>query len=125
MAVVVLGFVHNTLASDSAEVAIDAGKLQPPVLTIPLGQRVVFVNRTQRPAHVEFPGASDKHTTLRANGRTWAMISRPGPHPYVVSLGSPNARHLHGVIQAVEIEDASSGSPTCDATPAPTICIER
>jgi plastocyanin len=124
VALVMLGFMNNTLASDGAEVTIEAGKLQPGVLTVSLGQRVVFVNRSQWHAHVAFAGASDRHTTVRANGRTWAMVSRPGPHPYVVSLGSPDARHLHGVIQAVETEDTSSGSPTCDAMPATSICIE-
>ena len=121
---VILGFENDTSGSASAEVVIDTTKLRPLVLTIPVGQPVVFVNRSHWHVDVDFPGAPNGHTTFRENGRTWAVVSRPGAHPYVVSFGPRNGRHLHGVIEAVEAEATSSGPPTCGAMRVIAICIE-
>jgi hypothetical protein len=110
-------------AADSIVVRADA--VEPPVLRTTTGERVTFVNRSQRPVHVEFAGNARAHhvVQLPARGEIWAVFHRAGPHPYVVHVGDVRERTLRGVVEAIDVSPPPVEPPEC-AVSVMDVCVE-
>ena len=106
-------------------IVVEATRLVPPVLTMTSGQRVTFVNRTQRRAHVEFVRDGGEHHLVQipAGGPIWAIFFRPGTHAYVVHVYGDRTETLAGSVEVVGDEHHKYESPDCVAT-VMGVCIE-
>lgn len=113
-----------TAAAENDTIVIEAAKLEPPILKTATERRVTFVNRSGRPAHVDFVGAAGEHRVFQVPGEIWAIFHRPGVHTYVVHLErGANVVTLRGAVEAVDEPDVSH--PTCDDLTVMGVCIER
>jgi len=111
-------------AAEQDTIVIEATRLQPSILRTTTEQRVTFVNRSGRPAHVDFVRRSGEHRVFQVPGRIWAIFHRAGVHPYVVHLErGTNVVTLHGTVEAVDEPDVSH--PICDNLTVMGVCIER
>jgi plastocyanin len=124
--VVVLALMMPAHASPEATIVIEATRLVPPVLTTMAGERVEFVNRAQRPVHVEFADSGRGHHVVQvpAGGPIWAIFHRPGTHPYVVHVyHGTRTDTLAGSVEVAEDPHHKYQSPECVAT-IMGVCIE-
>jgi len=103
--------------TSAAEITITATAIEPPVLQVPAGTRVDFVNRTQRSVHVEFGVDPRQHQVVQipATGPIWAVFHRPGTHPYAVHVyGGGGLTTLLGRVEVVIDPEHPWESKTCD-----------
>jgi plastocyanin len=106
----------SSAAALDETIVIEATKLVPPVLKTTTGQRVDFVNRSDRAVHVEFGGDGRQHHVVQmpAGGPIWVVFHRPGTHPYVVHVYERRGiRALGGVVEVVEDATHTWDSQTC------------
>ena len=123
--VVALAAVPAPLAWADDEIVIEVSKLNPPLLKTTVGERVTFVNRSGRTAHVEFIGNSGRHRVFQVSNEIWAIFHRPGLHPYEVHFSAPKAAALRGTVEAVEDPSGRADPHTCDSFTVMGECIER
>ena len=111
-----------TAAEDT--IVIEATRLEPPILKTATERRVIFINRSGRPVHVDFVVASGEHRVFQVPGQIWAIFHRAGVHQYVVHLErGANVVTLQGTVEAVDEPDVSH--PICDDLTVMGVCIER
>ena len=123
--VAVLAVLAPALVRADDTVIIEATRLLPPVLQTTTGQRVTFVNRSQRAAHVEFVRDGGEHHLVQVpvGGPIWAIFHRPGTHAYVVHVYGARTETLAGSVEVVGDEHHKYESPDCVAT-VMGVCIE-
>jgi plastocyanin len=108
--------VASSAAALDETIVIEATRLDPAVLKTTTGQRVDFVNRSQRAVHVEFGGDVRQHHVVQipAGGPIWVVFHRPGTHPYVVHVYERREiRALSGMVEVVEDATHKWDSQTC------------
>jgi hypothetical protein len=107
------------------EIVIRATGTDPPVLRTVAGRRVSFVNRAERPVHVEFGDDPRRHHVVQVPlvGPIWAIFHRPGTHPYVVHVYDGQTVILRGLVEVGEDPERPWGSGTC-GTVVMGDCIE-
>lgn len=124
--VAVLALMMPAHASPEPTIVIEATRLVPPVLNTMTGERVTFVNRSGRAAHVEFHRDGGEHQLVQipAGGPIWAIFHRPGTHAYVVHVyyGRRMAT-LAGSVEVAEDPHHRYESPDCVAA-IMGVCIE-
>jgi plastocyanin len=115
-------------AAAEDRIVIEAGDLRPAVVETTVDDRVTFVNRSGRVAHVEFFGTSSEHRVFQIPGEIWAEFHVPGRHAYAVHLSGASGRvvELRGVVVVGKNPAAQSGPPECDgAVTVMGVCLER
>ena len=111
-------------AAEQDTIVIEATRLQPSILRTTTEQRVTFVNRSGRPAHVDFVRGSGEHRVFQVPGQIWAIFHRQGVHAYEVHLeGGAKVMTLRGAVEA--IDEPETGHPTCNDLTVMGVCIER
>ena len=88
LALLVAAMALGVAQAAATEIIITATAIEPPVLRVPTGERVDFVNRTGRNVHVEFGADPRQHEVVQIplTGPIWAVFHRPGTHPYAVHV---------------------------------------
>ena len=110
-----------------AQIVITATTIEPAVLRVATGERVNFVNRTQRNVHVEFGNDPRQHEVVQIplTGPIWAVFHRPGTHPYAVHVyGGGQLTTLLGRVEVVGDPEHPWESKTCGAIVMGN-CIEQ
>ncbi|MBI2167992.1 MAG: hypothetical protein HYU28_00615 [Actinobacteria bacterium] len=109
----------------AAVVVIETAALRPSVLATTVGRRVTFVNRSGRPAHVEFlPGHGDGHRVFQVPGQIWAVFNRPGRHHYVVHFSVRREADLRGAVDVAEDPNGRPAYPECTELSVMGECLE-
>lgn len=123
--VVALALLTPAHARADETIVVEATRLVPPVMTTMTGQRVTFVNRSQRHVHVEFARDGGEHHLVQvpAGSPIWAIFHRPGMHAYVVHVYGDRTETLAGSVEVVEDPHHKYESPECLAT-IMGVCIE-
>ncbi len=124
--VAILALMVPAHASPEETIVIDAARLVPPVLNTMTGERVTFVNRSGRAAHVEFHRDGGEHHLVQvpAGGPIWAIFYRPGTHAYVVHVYYERRTDtLVGSVEVAEDPHHRYESPNCVAA-VMGVCIE-
>lgn len=123
--VVALALLTPVRAWADETVVVEASRVVPPVLTTMTGQRVTFVNRSQRHVHVEFARDGGEHHLVQVpvGGPIWAIFHRPGRHAYEVHVFGRETVTLAGSVEVVEDPHYKYESPECVAT-IMGVCIE-
>ena len=114
-------------AGADGAIVVQLNGVEPAVLRTLTGERVDFVNQTERPVHVQFFGDARGHDVIQIRGAAtiWAVFHRPGKHYYEVHIfHHGRERALRGVV------DVTEGTPRTDEPPAcgvevMGVCIER
>ncbi len=99
-----------------AEVVLTPTAIEPAVLRVAAGERVDFVNRTQRNVHVEFGVDPRQHEIVQIplTGPISAVFHRPGIHPYAVHVyGGGGLTTLVGRVEVVENPEHPWEGTTC------------
>lgn len=112
-------------AAAAGEIVIEAAALRPPVLATTVGQRVTFVNRSGRPAHVEFLRDQGEHRVFQVPGQIWAVFNRLGRHHYVVHFSARREGDLRGAVDVAEDPDGRPAVPVCTELSVMGECLER
>lgn len=102
--------------ADATQIVITAAAVEPAVLRVPTGERVDFVNRTQRNVHVEFGADPRQHEVVQfpSTGPIWAVFHRPGTHPYAVHVyGGGQLTTLLGRVEVVDNPEHPWEPTTC------------
>jgi plastocyanin len=110
----------------ATEIIITATAIEPRMLRATTGERVNFVNRSQRSVHVEFGSDPRQHEVVQfpSTGPIWAVFHRPGIHPYAVHIyGGGGLTTLQGLVEVVIDPQHPRESETCGAIVMGT-CIE-
>jgi hypothetical protein len=100
----------------AAQVVITATAIESAELRVPTGERVDFVNRTERNVHVEFGADQEQHEVVQvpATGQIWAVFHRPGTHPYAVHVyGGGQLTTLLGRVEVVDNPEHPWEATTC------------
>lgn len=108
-------------------IVVQLNALEPPVLRATTGDRVDFVNRTERPVHVQFGGDAQGHDVVQILGTAtiWAVFHRPGKHPYEVHIfHHGRERTLHGLVEVTAGAQRPVDPPSCGIE-VMGVCIER
>jgi hypothetical protein len=108
-------------------VVVQLSGVEPAVLGTLTGQRVDFVNRTERPVHVQFFGDARGHDVIQISGAAtiWAVFHRPGTHYYEVHVfHHGRERALRGVVDVTEGTSRAAEPPACGVE-VMGVCIER
>ncbi len=108
-----------------SKIGIEANWLDPPVLRATVGERVTFVNRSGRTAHVEFIGDSGRHHVEQVPDQIWAVFHRPGRHAYVVHFPDGSAPDLHGAVEVVTDPREQRDPQGCVGVTVMGVCLER
>lgn len=119
LALLVASLALGVAQAAAAEITITATAIEPPVLRVPTGTRVDFVNRTQRNVHVEFGADPRQHEVVQfpTTGPIWAVFHRPGTHPYAVHIyGGGGLTTLQGLVEVVIDSEHPWESKTCGVT---------
>ena len=125
-ALLVAAMALGVAQATATEVIITATAIAPPVLRVPAGERVDFVNRTQRNVHVEFGADLRQHEVVQfpLTGPIWAVFHRPGTHPFAVHVyGGGQLTTLLGRVEVVDNPEHPWESTTCGVV-AMGNCIE-
>ena len=99
-----------------AQIVITATTIEPAVLRVPTGERINFVNRTQRNVHVEFGVDPRQHEVVQIplTGPIWTVFHRPGTHPYAVHVyGGGQLTTLLGRVEVVDNPEHPWEATTC------------
>jgi plastocyanin len=116
LALLVASLALGVAQAAATEITIMETAIDPPVLRVPTGARVDFVNRAQRNVHVEFGADPRQHQVVQVplTGPIWAVFHRPGTHPYVVHVWADRLpTTLAGVIEVVDDPQHPWKSLTC------------
>lgn len=121
----VLAVLAPARARADETIVVEATRVVPPVLRTMTGQRVTFVNRSQRHVHVEFARDGGEHHLVQVpvGGPIWAIFHRPGRHAYEVHVFGRETVTLAGSVEVVEDPHYKYESPACVAT-IMGVCIE-
>ncbi len=121
----VLAVLAPARARGDETIVVEATRVVPAVLTTMTGQRVTFVNRSQRHVHVEFARDGGEHHLVQVpvGGPIWAIFHRPGRHAYEVHVFGRETVTLAGSVEVVEDPHNKYESPSCVAT-IMGVCIE-
>ena len=104
-------------------VLIQADRLGPAALQTTVEQRVTFVNRSGRIAHIDFGGDGAEHHVFQVPGSIWAIFHRVGRHAYVVHFESGRRGSLQGQVDVAE-GPRDEGPQTCTSVTVMDVCIE-
>ena len=116
LALLVAALALGVAQAAATEIVITATAIEPPVLRVPAGERVDFVNRTGRNVHVEFGADPRQHEVVQVplTGPIWAVFHRPGTHPYAVHVyGGGQLTTLLGRVEVVIDPQHPWESKTC------------
>ena len=118
LVIVLLGpaLLLATGVADAAQIVITATAIEPAVLRVATGERVDFINRTQRNVHVEFGNDPRQHEVVQIplTGPIWAVFHRPGTHPYAVHVyGGGQLTTLLGQVEVVDNPEHPWKTTTC------------
>ena len=116
--------VPHTLWAEEQVVIYTTGVL-PGVLKIKPEERVLFVNRTGKTVHVEFPEASDRHHVFQVPDQIWAVFHSTGRHPYVVHLTDGPTVELRGAVDVESDPRGRSDSQPCNGVTVLGTCLQR
>jgi plastocyanin len=106
-------------------IVIEQAALRPRVLATVVGQRVAFVNRSGRLAHVEFlPGHGDGHRVFQVPGEIWAVFNRPGRHHYVIHFSTRREGDLRGAVEVTADPGGGQAVPVCTGLSVMGECLE-
>jgi plastocyanin len=114
-------------ASAGATIAVQLNGVEPSLLRTTTGERVDFINRTERLVHVQFTDDSRRHEVVQipGTGTIWAVFHRPGEHPYEVHVVfDGRERTLRGLVEVREGAPPPANPPSCGVT-VMGVCIER
>ena len=121
------GLLPRGVAAED-RIVIETGTVRPALVETTVGDRVTFINRSGRIAHVEFLGTSSEHRVFQIPGQIWAEFHVPGRHEYVIHLSGGSARmvELRGAAEVREDPAAQPGLPECHgAVTVMGVCLER
>ena len=107
------------------KIMIEANWLDPPVVTVPVDERVTFVNRSGRAAHVEFLGDSGRHHVTQVPTEIWVIFHAPGRHPYVVHFPEARGADLRGVVEVMADPRGGAETRSCNGLTVMGACLER
>jgi plastocyanin len=116
IALLFLGLSLGVAYAAPAEIVVTPTAIEPAVLRVPAGERVDFVNRTQRNVHVEFGIDPRQHEVVQIplTGPISAVFHRPGTHPYAVHVyGGGGLTTLVGRVEVVENPEHPWEGTTC------------
>ena len=116
LALLVASLALGVADAAATEVIITATAIVPPVLRVPAGERVNFVNRTQRNVHVEFGVDPRQHEVVQIplTGPISAVFHRPGTHPYAVHVyGGGQMTTLLGRVEVTDNPEHPWEGTTC------------
>jgi hypothetical protein len=119
----VLTLPMPSVAAGQSEVIITTTALEPRVLQSTSAQRVIFVNRSGRPVHVEFKGSAAGHNVFQVADRIWAQFHTAGPHLYVVHFPDGGIRELRGVVEVGHVSERGGELPTCRGITVEGACL--
>jgi hypothetical protein len=108
--------LHAGVVESVSQVVIEADRLEPRMLETLTGTRVVFLNRTGRPVHLQFSDERGRHEVVQVpvTGPLWAVFHRPGTHPYTVHIYGRHTVALDGVVSVTTDATHQWQSGTCD-----------
>ncbi len=121
--VLVLALPGASAAASQTEVIITATSLEPRVLQTTTAERVIFVNRSGRPVHVEFKGSAAGHEVFQVKDRIWAQFHTAGPHLYLVHLRDGGVRELRGVVEVGHVSERGDELPTWRGITVDGVCL--
>ncbi len=120
---------HATIVANEfivGEVIIEAGALYPQVLLTAPERKVVFVNRSGRPVHLQFMMKNGgQHHVVQVPESIWAVFHRPGRHEYEVHFGDRAMHDLHGAVEVVGDPYGGPDPLTCSGITVQGACLER
>ena len=128
MAILTLyGSLMPPAAAAADRIVIEAGALRPDFVETTVGDRVTFVNRSDRVVHVEFLGTSSEHRVFQNPGEIWAEFHLTGRHEYLVHLsGGGRATELRGTVVVHEDPSARTVPRECNGfVTVMGVCLER
>ncbi len=96
-----------------ALIVVEVARVAPATVTVPGDGEVRFVNRSQRPIHVQFLDESGHHHLFDVASSIGAIFHRAGRHPFVVHFRDGSGRELHGAVDVTELTRAVPGPPVC------------
>jgi plastocyanin len=114
--------VHAPAAA--AEIEISAAALRPQTAVAAVGERVTFVDRSGRRAHLEFHELPRGHRAFQVPGEIWAVFHVPGRHGYTVHLSGPTME-LHGVVDVREATGPAREPRECRGVSVQGECLDR
>jgi hypothetical protein len=118
-----------TLAADEVivgEIIIEATGISPEVLLTAPERRVVFVNRSGRPVHLQFLlHNGGQHHLVQVPKSIWAVFHRVGRHAYVVHFNDRAMSDLHGAVEVVGDPYGGSDPLVCSGITVQGACLER
>ncbi|MEI8189117.1 MAG: hypothetical protein WCI75_05330 [candidate division NC10 bacterium] len=108
------------------EVIIEATALSPEVLlTAPEG-RVIFVNRSGWPVHLQFMMKNGgQHHLVQVPEQIWAVFHRVGRHAYEVHFDNHAMSDLHGAVEVVGDPYGGPDPLVCSGITVQGACLER
>jgi len=110
----------------AGEVIIEADAVRPMVLVTEAERRVVFVNHSARPVHVQFlMGDGRQHHLIQVPDRIWAVFHQTGRHPFVVHVQGPEITNLYGAVEVVGDPFGRPDPRVCSGITVMGACIER
>ena len=116
LALLVASLALGVAQAGATEIVITATAIEPRVLRTTTGERVDFVNRSQRNVHVEFGADPRQHEVVQfpSTGPIWAVFHQPGTHPYAVHIyGGGGLTTLQGLVEVVIDPQHPWESKTC------------
>lgn len=119
-----MGAVGASAAHAADEVVIEATALRPPVLATATGQRVTFVNRSGRMAHVQFLGDETGHRVFQIPGEIRAVFHSPGRHDYIVHFSARREAGLRGAVEVARDLTGDHVVPACSGLTIKGVCLE-
>ncbi len=112
--------------SIAGEVAIETTGLRPQVLMTEPERRVTFANRSGRMVHLDFIRRdSEPHHVFQVPDRIWAVLHRPGRHPYAVHFLDARVAELRGVVEVAVDPHGRPDPVTCTGVTVTGGCLER
>jgi plastocyanin len=108
----------------AAEIEITALAIRPQTAVAAVGERVTFVDRSGRRAHLEFHELPRGHRAFQVPGEIWAVFHVPGRHGYTVHLSGPTLE-LHGVVDVREATGPERELRECRGVSVQGECLDR
>jgi hypothetical protein len=110
------------------QIAIEADRVEPPVLFVEAEQQVDFVNRSGRLVHVAFEHRDSdvhQHHVVQVVDAIWAVFHQPGAHRYAVHFLDPGMRDLAGTVVVGEHPYGGPDPLVCRGITVLGACLER
>lgn len=128
LGVAVIGLAGSPATADEivGEIVVEAGVVSPPVLVTTPEHRVVFVNRSGRPIHIEFTmgDQGEQHHLFQVPDHIWAVFHRPGPHQYAVHFNRSDPSELSGVVEVLPDPFGRPDALTCKGITVTGACLQ-